>query len=100
MRSLVIIASLMMLATAGLVLGCNLDFDEAIPCQNHQHCPEGMYCQQSDHRCLPGSASTEDASEEPDAVDQASQEEGTEQEPDETGDPTDDEPASEEVESS
>lgn len=43
------------MAVACLV-ACNLDFNEAIPCENDLQCPEGMFCEQVDHQCMTGSA--------------------------------------------
>ena len=60
MRRLLLTITLFSLMTGGFLFACNLDFNEAIPCETDQHCPEGMFCEQQDHRCTSGTVPTED----------------------------------------
>ena len=40
-----------------LVVGCSIDFNEAVPCVSTDHCPDGMTCDPATLRCVVGPVS-------------------------------------------
>jgi hypothetical protein len=53
------------LGLALLLGGCSLDFNEAVPCENGDHCPAGFVCNASSGRCEPGTAPSDDTGDDP-----------------------------------
>lgn len=49
---------LALFASALLFTTCSIDFNEAVPCETDEHCPEGMGCDSEVNRCVLGSGSS------------------------------------------
>lgn len=45
---------LALFASAPLLTTCSIDFNEAVPCETDEHCPEGMGCDSELNRCVLG----------------------------------------------